>query len=566
MTFEIDGEPGTYRRVPEVIDAWFDSGSMPFAQWGYPHVAGLGGEVRAGLPGPVHLRGHRPDPRLVLLADGGRHAGVRAQLVRVGRVPRAHPRRGRPQDEQAPRQHPAADAAHGRARRRRPALVHGLLGVAVVSPAASATPRCRRSSARCSSPTGTPSAFHVLYARADGLVARRRRRRRRSPSARCSTGGSSSRRTAWRRTSRIALETFDTQRAGGQIAAVRRRPLQLVRPALPPPVLGRRRRRPSRRCTRRCTSLTLLMAPLTPFITERVWQDLFRADVTGAARRRCTSPRWPKVDAAWSTTTWPPDGDSPAGSSSWAAPRAPRPRSKTRQPLRRALVASAAWHALGEDLRAQVCEELNIGVARVARRRRRGPRRPLAPRATSATSASVRQGDAEGRRRHRRSRRRALAASLAPPARPRSTSTARRSSVGPDDVIISERPREGWSVVNDQGETVALDLELDDELRRAGLAREIVRAVQEARKASGLESPTASPCAGPVATPSPPRCASTPTRSPTRCSPSASPRTSRPPITATTTSGCASRSPRPDGNAKSRHQSVTALSGVVRRL
>ena len=30
------------RRVPEVIDAWYDSGSMPFAQWGYPHVAGLG--------------------------------------------------------------------------------------------------------------------------------------------------------------------------------------------------------------------------------------------------------------------------------------------------------------------------------------------------------------------------------------------------------------------------------------------------------------------------------------------------------------------------------------------
>jgi isoleucyl-tRNA synthetase len=31
------GEAGVYRRVPEVIDAWFDSGSMPFAQWGYPH-------------------------------------------------------------------------------------------------------------------------------------------------------------------------------------------------------------------------------------------------------------------------------------------------------------------------------------------------------------------------------------------------------------------------------------------------------------------------------------------------------------------------------------------------
>ncbi len=28
------------RRVPEVIDCWFDSGCMPFAQWGYPHVEG----------------------------------------------------------------------------------------------------------------------------------------------------------------------------------------------------------------------------------------------------------------------------------------------------------------------------------------------------------------------------------------------------------------------------------------------------------------------------------------------------------------------------------------------
>jgi isoleucyl-tRNA synthetase len=60
-------------------------------------------------------------------------------------------------------------------------------------------------------------------------------------------------------------------------------------------------------------------------------------------------------------------------------------------------------------------------------------------------------------------------------------------TVGVDDVILSERPREGWSVVNDQGETVALDLELDDDLRRAGIARDIIRAVQEARKSSGLD-------------------------------------------------------------------------------
>jgi isoleucyl-tRNA synthetase len=38
ITWSKPGEPGVYRRVPEVIDAWFDSGSMPFAQWGYPHT------------------------------------------------------------------------------------------------------------------------------------------------------------------------------------------------------------------------------------------------------------------------------------------------------------------------------------------------------------------------------------------------------------------------------------------------------------------------------------------------------------------------------------------------
>ncbi len=37
VTWTRPGEPGVYRRVPEVIDVWFDAGSMPFAQWGWPH-------------------------------------------------------------------------------------------------------------------------------------------------------------------------------------------------------------------------------------------------------------------------------------------------------------------------------------------------------------------------------------------------------------------------------------------------------------------------------------------------------------------------------------------------
>ncbi len=37
VTWTRPDEPGVYRRVPEVIDVWFDSGSMFFAQWGWPH-------------------------------------------------------------------------------------------------------------------------------------------------------------------------------------------------------------------------------------------------------------------------------------------------------------------------------------------------------------------------------------------------------------------------------------------------------------------------------------------------------------------------------------------------
>ena len=41
---------GEARRVPEVIDAWFDSGSMPFAQWGYPHVEGSAEMLEQAYP------------------------------------------------------------------------------------------------------------------------------------------------------------------------------------------------------------------------------------------------------------------------------------------------------------------------------------------------------------------------------------------------------------------------------------------------------------------------------------------------------------------------------------
>jgi isoleucyl-tRNA synthetase len=59
-------------------------------------------------------------------------------------------------------------------------------------------------------------------------------------------------------------------------------------------------------------------------------------------------------------------------------------------------------------------------------------------------------------------------------------------TVGPDDLQMVLQPLEGYQVERAGTHAVALNLELTDELRREGLAREVVHAVQAARKSAGL--------------------------------------------------------------------------------
>jgi isoleucyl-tRNA synthetase len=60
-------------------------------------------------------------------------------------------------------------------------------------------------------------------------------------------------------------------------------------------------------------------------------------------------------------------------------------------------------------------------------------------------------------------------------------------AVDADAVMTTETPKEGWARGSNGVETVALDLELTDELRRAGVLREAIRLVQETRKGQGFE-------------------------------------------------------------------------------
>ncbi|MFE0427638.1 DUF5915 domain-containing protein, partial [Streptomyces sp. NPDC058953] len=232
-------------------------------------------------------------------------------------------------------------------------------------------------------------------------------------------------------------------------------------------------------------TVTRLMAPLTPFITERVWQDLI-VPVTPDAPESVHLTTWPTAEAS---------AVDPELSRQMVLVRrlvelgrATRAESgvKTRQPLSRALVGAVGFDALSAELRAQITEELNVSslaalsevggslvdTTAKANFRALGKRfgkgvqavaRAVAETDAAALSLALRSGTAtlevEGE----------------------------TITLGPDEVIITETPREGWSVASDSGATVALDLEITPELRLAGLARDAIRLIQEARKNSGLD-------------------------------------------------------------------------------
>jgi isoleucyl-tRNA synthetase len=230
-------------------------------------------------------------------------------------------------------------------------------------------------------------------------------------------------------------------------------------------------------------TLTTLMAPLTPFLTDYVW-GVLRADGSPDSVHLAA---WPVPDAAliderlsrqMSLTRRLVE----LGRSARASAAV-----KIRQPLARALVDAAGFADLPAELRAQVAEELNVRVLE-----------PLAAvgdelvdyavkpnfralgkrfgKGTPAVAAAIESADPAG-----------LADQLGATATASVMVDGALVDLGPDDVIVTQMPRSGWAVASDGGETLALAVAITPELRREGLAREVVRLVQDARKSDGLD-------------------------------------------------------------------------------
>jgi isoleucyl-tRNA synthetase len=81
----------------------------------------------------------------------------------------------------------------------------------------------------------------------------------------------------------------------------------------------------------------------------------------------------------------------------------------------------------------------------------------------------------------------AAAIAAAYPNLPRLTGSGGPIELAADDVVVTYVAPEGWSGTADRDTQVLIDLRITDELRREGLAREVVRQVQDLRKSARLE-------------------------------------------------------------------------------
>jgi isoleucyl-tRNA synthetase len=230
-------------------------------------------------------------------------------------------------------------------------------------------------------------------------------------------------------------------------------------------------------------TLTRLMAPVTPFLTDYVWGVLRAGDAPASVHLAS----WPQADASLINERLSEQMALARrlvelGRSARAAAVV-----RVRQPLARALVGAGGFAELPAELRAQVADELNVReldtVATVAEGlvdyTVKPNYRALGGRfgkGTPAVAAAIEAANAAE-----------LAAQLSSDAKATVEVDGAPVSLGPDDVIVTQVPRSGWAVASGAGETVALEITITPELRREGLAREVVRLVQDARKSDGLD-------------------------------------------------------------------------------
>jgi isoleucyl-tRNA synthetase len=232
--------------------------------------------------------------------------------------------------------------------------------------------------------------------------------------------------------------------------------------------------------------LSLLLAPFCPFVADRMWRELTGATEDGSVHLAA----WPAVDrrSVSDGGTFDPglEAQMALARRLVSLGRAARSEAgvKVRQPLARALVhLPPGAPSLPEGV---VEDELNVDRVDVTAELSQVLRFELVP---NFKELGPRLGPAVGRLKGALAALDGAAAAATLEAGGRVTVDLPGGPVelGPGDVELRVKGQPGFAVSREGGEVVALDLTLTDELRLRGLAREVVRHLQDLRKAAGLE-------------------------------------------------------------------------------
>ena len=218
-----------------------------------------------------------------------------------------------------------------------------------------------------------------------------------------------------------------------------------------------------------------LLAPLTPFVTDEIYDNL---DGSEPSVHLCDFPEPGPRDEE---LEWRMKVVRDAVELGRAARG--HAKIKVRQPLREAVVVAADREREAiEGLEQLLKDELNVKSVRYVSEADQLGRFELKP-----------NYRALGPRFGKQMPQVAAAIAALDPARLRAGERVgvnfdgQEHEIGPDDVSLVLQPLEGYQVERSGTHAVALNLELDDELRREGLAREVVHAVQAVRKNAGLD-------------------------------------------------------------------------------
>lgn len=229
-------------------------------------------------------------------------------------------------------------------------------------------------------------------------------------------------------------------------------------------------------------SLTQLLSPMVPFITEHVWQELVKvADPSVAASVHLTD--FPIADP--SRINLELNAQVAMTRRVVELGRSARAESaiKIRQPLQRALISASGWSTLPTDMKEQIAEELNvIDLADIA-----DADGDLVDISVKANFKSL--GAKFGKEVQDIAK--AIATTdpteLVKGLRKSGSAKVGTWEIDLADLVVTEVPKSGWMVASHDGESVALDLALTPELIDAGNVREVIRFIQERRKSDGFE-------------------------------------------------------------------------------